>query len=129
MTRDDVQRWLDAYVEAWNTYDPDKIGALYAETATELYHPYDADPVEGRQAIVDNWLKYRDDPGTYTGKYEVWAVDGDRAVARGESEYRKPDGSFRTRYYNVFLMQFDGDGRCTSFTEYFMELPERLRPS
>ena len=129
MTRDDVQRWLDAYVEAWNTYDPDKIGALYAENATEQYHPYDADPVRGRTAIVENWLKYRDDPGTYSGQYEPWAVDGNRAVAVGISEYRNADGSFRTRYYNVFLLEFDGDGRCAAFTEYFMELPEKLRPS
>ena len=31
MTRDDVQRWLDRYVEAWRSYDPDAIGDLFAE--------------------------------------------------------------------------------------------------
>ena len=124
-----MQRWLDDYVQAWNTYEPDRIGALYTEDATEQYHPYDAQPVQGRQAIVDNWLKYRDDPGTYSAHYEPWAVDGDRAVATGISEYKNADGSFKTRYYNVFLLRFDEDGRCSSFIEYFVELPERLRPS
>ena len=27
-------------------------------------------------------------------------------------------------YYNVFLMRFDGDGRCVDFTEYFMKAPD-----
>ena len=27
MSDEDVQRWLDAYVEAWRTYDPEAIGA------------------------------------------------------------------------------------------------------
>ena len=60
---------------------------------------------------------------------EPWAVDGDRAVATGISEYKNADGSFKTRYYNVFLLRFDEDGRCSSFIEYFVELPERLTPS
>jgi hypothetical protein len=34
LTHDDVQRWLDAYVDAWRTYDPAAIGALFAEDAT-----------------------------------------------------------------------------------------------
>ena len=38
---DDVQGWLDAYVEAWRTYDPDAIGTLFAQEATYAYHPYD----------------------------------------------------------------------------------------
>ncbi len=33
MDRADVQRWLDAYVQAWTTYDPADIGALFAEDA------------------------------------------------------------------------------------------------
>lgn len=27
MTQDEVQAWLDAYVEAWRSYDPEAIGA------------------------------------------------------------------------------------------------------
>ncbi len=31
MNRSDVARWLDAYVEAWKTYDRDRIGALFSD--------------------------------------------------------------------------------------------------
>ena len=54
MTHDAVQRWLDAYVDAWRTYDPAAIGALFAEDAIYAYHPYDKgeEIVRGREAIV-----------------------------------------------------------------------------
>jgi hypothetical protein len=31
MERADVQRWLNAYVEAWRAYDRDLIAALFAD--------------------------------------------------------------------------------------------------
>ena len=64
MTHDDVQPWIDAYVDAWRTYDPEAIGALFAEDASYAYHPYDEgdEVVRGREAIVDDWLGERDDP-------------------------------------------------------------------
>ena len=129
MTHDDVQLWLDRYVAAWTTYDPAAIGDLFAEGATYRYHPWDDDPVEGREAIVANWLENRDEPGTWDAHYDAWAVEGDRATAIGESRYRNPDGSFRTLYYNLWALRFDEHKRCVDFVEYYMELPERLRPA
>jgi hypothetical protein len=38
LTHDDVQAWLDAYVDAQRTYDPEAIGHLFAEDATYAYH-------------------------------------------------------------------------------------------
>jgi hypothetical protein len=33
----------------------------------------------------------------------------------------------RTVFYNVWLLRFDGEGRCAEFVEYWRELPEELR--
>ena len=54
MTHDGVQAWLDAYVQAWRTYDPADIAALFAENASYAYHPWDEGEavVRGRDAIV-----------------------------------------------------------------------------
>ena len=30
MNHDDLQVWLDAYVDAWRSYDPAAVGALFA---------------------------------------------------------------------------------------------------
>jgi SnoaL-like domain len=128
MTRDEVQRWLDDYVAAWRSYDPEAIGDLFGEDADYRYHPWD-EPVTGRDAIVADWLGGRDEAGTYEGKYTPYAVDGDRSVAIGESRYTKPDGSLRAMFYNLWTLRFDDDGRCIDFVEYFMELPESRRPA
>ena len=74
------------------------------------------------------WLsENRTSPGSWAAHYDVWAFDGERASAIGESRYTNPDGSFKTLYYNHFALRFDGHGRCVEFIEYFMELPEAAR--
>ena len=117
------QRWLDAYVEAWRTYDPAAIGELFGEDAEYRYHPWDAgeNVLVGREAIVAAWLGDRDEPGSWTAEYRPWLVAGDRAVAVGVSRYLGPDGETVEReYHNVFLCRFDAGGRCSEFTEHFM---------
>jgi ketosteroid isomerase-like protein len=127
MDRSSVQAWLDRYVDAWKSYDEAAIEALFSEDATYKYHPYDAELVEGRDAIVRDWLDNRDDPGTYDAHYEPYAVEGDRAVAIGRSSYwtDASNSTLSRAYDNVFLLRFDGDGRCVEFTESFMTVPEK----
>lgn len=127
MTRDDVQRWLDRYVDAWRTYHVASIGDLFAPDATYRYHPYDEEALVGREAIIASWREDQDAPASWSAHYEPYAVDGDRAVAIGHSRYLHDDGSLRTLFFNTFLLDFDADGRCLEFVESFMELPERLR--
>ena len=129
MTNADVQAWLDRYIEAWRTYDPGQIAALFSDNVEYRYHPWD-DPVRGREAVVRSWTapvgdaSGRDEPGTYDAHYEPYAVDGDRAVAVGRSTYlERPGGPIREIYDNCFLLRFDPDGRCASFTEFFVRRP------
>ena len=125
VTRDDVRRWIDAYLVAWRTYDPVAIGELFSDDAEYRYYPA-VEPFRGRAAIVAAWLtptgiaSTRDDPGTWDAEYEPWAVDGDRAVVVGWTRY----WTDATRsevvdvYDNAYLVTFDDDGRCRSFTEF-----------
>ena len=127
MTRDDVQRWLDAYIDAWRTYDPAKIGDLFAEDVSYAYQPY-REPTRGRDSLVAEWLEEPDDPKSWEARYEPYAVDGDRAVAVGESRYVE-NGKLARLYYNVWLLRFDGDGRCAEFVEYWREHPKDQLPA
>jgi ketosteroid isomerase-like protein len=129
VTREDVDRWLADYVEAWMTYDRDKVEALFAEDIVYRYHPAD-EPIIGREAVVESWLDEgdhpdssdRDEPGTYEADYRCFAVDGDAAVAIGNSSYReKPGGPVARVYDNCFVMRFDSEGRCRDFTEWFVQ--------
>jgi hypothetical protein len=121
-----VQDWLNRYVAAWKSYDPAEISALFSADAEYRYHPWD-EPVRGREAIVADWVapngdaSRRDDAGTYDASYTAWAVEGDRAVAVGTSDYyTDPSRTMRERrYHNTYLLEFDADGRCGSFTENY----------
>ena len=132
MDRSSVQDWLERYSAAWESYDADAIRSLFAPDADYRYHPYDPDSeaVRGADAITSNWLEDRDDAGTYDSHYEPYAVDGDRAVAVGWSRYYTDASKSRLEreYRNAYLLAFDDEGRCTLFTEFFMETPERYLP-
>ena len=113
-----LEAWLDAYVDAWRSYDREAIAALFAEEATYAYHPYD-EPLRGRDAIVASWLENRDAPGSWEASYRPLLFDGDRAIATGETRYS--DGNV---YSNLFVMRFDGDGRCVDFVEWYVHHPK-----
>jgi ketosteroid isomerase-like protein len=124
-----AQNWLDRYVAAWLTYDPDKIADLFSDDISYRYHPND-DPILSREAVVASWLgespesdaSTRDEPGTYRATYAPVAVDGDVVVATGSTEYLSgPGGAVEKVYDNCFVMRFDGEGRCREFTEYYIE--------
>lgn len=132
MDRDRTQAWLDAYVQAWRTYDPDQIRALFTADVSYRYHPHD-EPIVGVDAVVASWLgetdtdgsSSRDEPGTYDGSYSPVAIDGDTVVARGFSTYfHKPGGAVDRIYDNCFLMTFDDAGRCREFTEFYVRRPK-----
>jgi ketosteroid isomerase-like protein len=131
MERSQVARWLADYVEAWKSYEPEAIAALFSEDVECRFHPYDK-PVIGRRAVVESWLGEgehegapdRDEPGTYEATYEPIAVDGDVAVATGSSSYRtEAGGPVEEVYDNCFVMRFDREGRCREFTEWYMKRP------
>jgi hypothetical protein len=114
MTRDDVQAWLDRYVEAWRSDDPDTIAGLFTEDALYRYGPFRA-PLVGGDAIAADWLQSPDPPGSWEAEYRPFAVEGNDAVAVGETRYTNGD-----RFANTFVLTFAEDGRCSSFTEWFV---------
>lgn len=119
MTPEGLQTWLDEYVAAWRSYDPDAIGALFTEDACYAYHPWDTGDavVRGRAAIVANWLEERDEPGSWEAAYRPGLIAGEAATAVGVTRYA--DG---TTYDNLWELRFDGE-RCADFVEWYMRRP------
>jgi ketosteroid isomerase-like protein len=120
VTHADLQDWLNRYIAAWRNYDPAAIRALFTDDATYAYHPWDTgdDVPRGRDAIVANWQQDRDEPGSWEAEYRPLLVEGNRAVATGETRYASGK-----RYVNLFVLRFDEDGRCAEFVEWFMMPP------
>ena len=124
---DMVQRWLDSYSHAWETYSPEEIGALFSEDAEYRWHPWEeADEVaRGRDRIIAAWLESRDAPGTYQGVYRPLLVQEEVAIAVGTSSYYTDETREKLdrKYYNLWVLRFGADGRCRSFTEWYMKAP------
>ncbi|MCI0712112.1 MAG: nuclear transport factor 2 family protein [Chloroflexi bacterium] len=117
-----VAEWLKAYVDAWTTYDPEAIGRLFSDDAIYSIHPFDEEPVRGREAIVADWLEYPDAPGTYAAHYEPIAVDGNIAVTNGRTRYFEADGKTLERIFdNIFVLRFNDEGQCVEFREWYMK--------
>ena len=123
MTRDDVQAWLDRYVEAWRANERGPIEALFTEDAVYSYRPWDdaENTMRGREALVTSWLEEPDEPTSWEAYYEPYAVEDDRAVAVGWSRYAATEDHPERTFHNAYLLRFAPHGRCASFQEFYME--------
>lgn len=124
MSTGDTSSWIEAYLDAWRSNDPDEIRALFTEDARYYTAPY-RPPWVGQQAILDGWLERQDPPDTWSFDYRIIAeVDG-TGVVEGVTHYL-PDGEI---YSNLWLVDLDDHGRCPRFIEYFMLVPPELAPT
>jgi ketosteroid isomerase-like protein len=127
LTHEAVQRWLDAYARAWETYDDADVRALFSDDAEYKWHPAD-DPEKGIDDIAFAWLNpggnasSRDKAGTYKAELTPYVVEGNKAVATGVCTYWTDTSRSKVDriYYNNWLLEFDDAGKCRSFTEYWM---------
>jgi hypothetical protein len=110
------QDWVNGYLRAWASNDPDDIGRLFTPDALYYTAPY-REPWRGRERIVAGWLKRADAPGSWRFEYDVLGVMDDVGVVRGRTEY---PGQTPPGYGNLWLIRLDDDGRCAEFTEWWM---------
>jgi hypothetical protein len=114
-SQEQIQQWMDGYRAAWESNDPTDIGRLFAEQGVYYTEPY-AEPWRGRQSIVDNWIRKKDEPGDTEFTWRTLATDGDLAIVHGDTRYRDP----AQQYSNLWVIRMDPDGRATEFTEWWM---------
>ena len=105
--------WMAGYRRAWESNDPDEIGALFTDAALYFTEP-GAAPWRGRAAIVEGWLARKDEPGDAAFTWEPLVETAELSVITGTAVYANQS------YSNLWVIRFDGDGRCREFTEWWM---------
>jgi uncharacterized protein (TIGR02246 family) len=116
MSTERINAWMEQYIKAWNSNDPDDVGSLFCENALYYTGPF-AEPWRGRAKIVETWLDHKDVPGSFTFRYEVLASSPELGIVRGWTQYSNPTEEFS----NIWLVRFDKHGCCKEFTEWWME--------
>jgi ketosteroid isomerase-like protein len=116
-----ARQWMEAYLKAWTSNDRDDIGALFADDARLRYEPH-TEWLAGRDAIVEDWLRRRDEPGDWEFEWDVLAVSGDLAFIEGRAAYSRPKP---ITYSNLWVVRLEPDGRASEFTEWWMDQAER----
>jgi tRNA (guanine37-N1)-methyltransferase len=117
-----IDDWIRRYLTAWESNDLDDIGALFTDDAVYYTAPH-REPWRGRQAIVDGWIDRKDEPRTWTFRYEIEGIDGDVAFVRGWTDY-PPPGEFTGRFANLWQIRLNEEGRASEFVEWWMQEEE-----
>lgn len=110
-----LHNWMDQYVVAWSTNDPDDIAALFTEEA--VYDPQTDDGEwHGVEEIVEGWRAIDDVEDNWEFEWLPLVETDDLAVITGKTRYFEPPISYR----NLFVIRFDPEGRCYDFTEWYI---------
>jgi len=115
---DAVTGWVRGYRRAWESNDPEDIGGLFADDAAYFTEPW-AKPWLGRDEIVAQWLRRRDEPGDTTFEWHPLIVTEDLAIIEATTVYGAPA---RT-YSNMWVLRLDNLGQARQFTEWWMKHP------
>jgi SnoaL-like domain len=114
---DAIRQWMEKYLTAWTTNEPDDIRALFTEDAVYATRPYDPDAWRGHGQIVEHWLTEADEPEEWTFEWSPLGSDGDLHFVQGRTTYLGD----RPSYENLWVVRLAPDGRAAAFTEWFME--------
>ena len=121
LTRDQFATWLDDYITAWRSRDPEAIGRLFSGNCAYSYDGGHSTFL-GREAIVEAWLA-EEEPGEWDAAYEPLAIEDEVHVSIGSTRYADEAGALRDEYSNIFVCRFDAAGQCTQFSEWWMRPP------
>lgn len=109
-----VSRWIAGYEAAWRSAGTGRLAELFTGDVVYRQSPYE-EPVVGLAALGRMWDAERAGPDeVFTLATQVLAVDGATAVVRAEVHYVQPEQEYR----DLWVIQFAGDGRCSSFEEW-----------
>lgn len=81
--------WIEGYLKAWTSNDPDDIAALFSEDADYYTLPF-REPWARREAIIKGWIARDDQPGTWQFEYDWLAIEGDTGVLRASLSMANP---------------------------------------
>ena len=111
ITAETVTAWVDRYLAAWKTNEPEDIAGLFAEDGEYHEGPYQTDWI-GRDEIVAGWRSRWDwQQGGWGFDWQIDSIDGPTAVITGVGCYTKLG-----KFDNTWTVTFRTPEQCGNFT-------------
>ena len=115
MDRRAVAAWVEGYERAWRSPGTNQLAELFSPDVSYVPSPW-APAVKGLDELARFWEAGRDGPDEqFTLASDVVAVEGNTAVVRLSVDYLGPD---TTRWRDLWVLEFNVDGRCARFEEW-----------
>ncbi len=118
MTHETFARWLAAYGQASVDDDPQASAALFSANARYYESPFD-EPLIGRQAILDYWAAGAQNFTGKTATYRIVTLQGNVGVAQWRAQFTVEATGERKALDCLFLLEFDEQGLCCLFREWW----------
>jgi ketosteroid isomerase-like protein len=118
LTVDVFDEWLTRYSQASQQDDARASAELFAQDACYYESPF-GEPLIGREAIYRYWQQGAETLRDKTSSHEIWAVRDNRGIARWQSHFVNNRSGQRAALDCVFLVEFDEDGLCRVFREWW----------
>jgi hypothetical protein len=118
LTIDQFTKWMDTYGKASREDDPQTSADLFSLDAKYYESPFD-EPMIGREAIYHYWNKGAQTLKDKESMYEILSVKNNLGIARWQSQFTNINTCKRLALDCVFLVEFDVDGKCSEFREWW----------
>lgn len=128
LTPEVFAQWMEEYGRASADNDPEASAALFAEEASYYESPID-EPIVGRAAIYRYWAAGAQNLTEKSSSYEILALRDNVGVARWQSHFVVASTGAAVALDCIFVVEFDEQGRCSLFREWWHlhKSPQRLR--
>ncbi len=110
--------WMEMYCQASRENDARASSELFALDAKYYETPF-SEPMIGRAAIYQYWLKGAQTLKDKEFSYQILSVEDNYGIARWQSSFTIIESGKRIALDSLFLVQFEENGLCREFREWW----------
>jgi hypothetical protein len=118
LTTNQFSQWLAKCGQASTENDPQASADLFSLNARYYETPF-AEPIIGREAIYQYWVKGAQRLKDKTSSYQILAVKENIGIACWQANYTVIESGKHLALDCLFLVEFDDDQKCSLFREWW----------
>jgi ketosteroid isomerase-like protein len=121
VSREDVERWIARYEDAWRSGDAEAAAALFTEDCVFRSHPF-----RGPEDAREYTLRVFADEEEVEPRFGEPVVEGDRAAVEYWAAMK--EDALDLTLAGCLVFRLAPDGRCSELRDVWTTAPDRLEP-